>query len=450
VRHAASEPSSLHILIPRQFRALVTVVAATASVCLAGYWEFEQVDSGSLGAYVAIDKTSDGTIWLAYVNRDSAIRLAHKDSLWVYEDIDTAMVRPIPSSEPTWGDQPFAFDIGPNNAIGVVGLGRLAEHDTSGWSSEELPMRMRMPKFAYDLACRPSLTFADDSWQGCLAVKTDSGWDTSVVFQDASGYTWWFSLTRPAWRRGTDCALVEADVWSMGGLIDGYYVHLCRRDSGVWTFFGGAGGLDGGGRGFAALVDSSDSIHTFWSASDNYFTNKLVCDAESLDSYTSIGAACLDDSGRVQCAWVRDDTLKFALVPKPTLIVGGGGGTSWCDITTDTLSQPVIAFCRDDGSIWVAHGVDVAGLSNGPQEPVVHSLQRVASIVRDVLFLPAKGERRTADGELLDISGRMVLDLRPGANDVSGLAPGVYFVRWRSAVSGERTAAYVRKVVIQH
>jgi hypothetical protein len=31
-------------------------------------------------------------------------------------------------------------------------------------------------------------------------------------------------------------------------------------------------------------------------------------------------------------------------------------------------------------------------------------------------------------GELLDISGRKVLDLRPGENDVSRLAPGVYFV----------------------
>jgi hypothetical protein len=30
---------------------------------------------------------------------------------------------------------------------------------------------------------------------------------------------------------------------------------------------------------------------------------------------------------------------------------------------------------------------------------------------------------------LLDISGRKMLDLRPGPNDVGRLAPGVYFVR---------------------
>jgi hypothetical protein len=51
--------------------------------------------------------------------------------------------------------------------------------------------------------------------------------------------------------------------------------------------------------------------------------------------------------------------------------------------------------------------------------------------------------------ELLDISGRKVADLRPGANDVRALAPGVYFVRHEpSAVSRERSVASVRKVII--
>jgi hypothetical protein len=42
---------------------------------------------------------------------------------------------------------------------------------------------------------------------------------------------------------------------------------------------------------------------------------------------------------------------------------------------------------------------------------------------------------------LLDISGRKVLDLSPGENDVRHLAPGVYFIR-------EAQARSVRKVVI--
>lgn len=44
------------------------------------------------------------------------------------------------------------------------------------------------------------------------------------------------------------------------------------------------------------------------------------------------------------------------------------------------------------------------------------------------------------------ISGRKVLDLKPGPNDVRALAPGVYFVREASGV--ERKASGVMKVVI--
>jgi len=72
----------------------------------------------------------------------------------------------------------------------------------------------------------------------------------------------------------------------------------------------------------------------------------------------------------------------------------------------------------------------------------------VPTIVRGVLLLPeAKDDRRTATGVLLDALGREVAELKSGANDVSRFAPGVYFVR--QAASGERSAASVRKVVIQ-
>ncbi len=44
---------------------------------------------------------------------------------------------------------------------------------------------------------------------------------------------------------------------------------------------------------------------------------------------------------------------------------------------------------------------------------------------------------------LLDIGGRKVLDLHPGANDVRSLAPGVYFVR-----EAQAQAQAVRKIVV--
>jgi hypothetical protein len=54
-----------------------------------------------------------------------------------------------------------------------------------------------------------------------------------------------------------------------------------------------------------------------------------------------------------------------------------------------------------------------------------------ATVVRGVLLLDGDFSRtRTIPkAALLDITGRKVLDLEPGANNVSGIAPGVYFVR---------------------
>jgi hypothetical protein len=85
--------------------------------------------------------------------------------------------------------------------------------------------------------------------------------------------------------------------------------------------------------------------------------------------------------------------------------------------------------------------VGLSELLGSTPGPVGHA----ATIVRRVLFLPPSSFRLHPSA-LLSVAGRKVLDLKPGANDVGALAPGVYFVR--EAVSGERSAVGVRKVVI--
>jgi hypothetical protein len=81
--------------------------------------------------------------------------------------------------------------------------------------------------------------------------------------------------------------------------------------------------------------------------------------------------------------------------------------------------------------------------SPGPQA-TSHKLE--PTIIRGVLFLSeARSERREARSELLDISGRKVLDLVPGANDVRAQVPGVYFVREAQA---QAQAQVIRKVVV--
>jgi hypothetical protein len=67
-----------------------------------------------------------------------------------------------------------------------------------------------------------------------------------------------------------------------------------------------------------------------------------------------------------------------------------------------------------------------------------------ATIVRGVLFLSEVPSRKPQAASLMDASGRKVMDLKPGENDVRALAPGVYFVREEP----QATSSKVRKVVV--
>ena len=68
-----------------------------------------------------------------------------------------------------------------------------------------------------------------------------------------------------------------------------------------------------------------------------------------------------------------------------------------------------------------------------------------ATIVRRVLFLPPSSLSPTSS--LFSLDGRRVMDLAPGANDVSRLSPGVYFVREARQATDQETGA-IRKVVV--
>ncbi len=83
------------------------------------------------------------------------------------------------------------------------------------------------------------------------------------------------------------------------------------------------------------------------------------------------------------------------------------------------------------------------------QQPTASSLPPAATVVRGVLVLGAGDRRReTVDrAELLDADGRRVMELHAGANDVSDLAPGVYFVRSEPGTVLDASSA--TKVVIQ-
>jgi len=92
---------------------------------------------------------------------------------------------------------------------------------------------------------------------------------------------------------------------------------------------------------------------------------------------------------------------------------------------------------------WAASGVE----DNPKPQPA--DPKPAATIVRGVLFLDGDCPRTgtVPKAALLDISGRKVLYLKPGANDVSVLGPGVYFLR-RNTDDGEVDTRPVTKVAV--
>lgn len=67
-------------------------------------------------------------------------------------------------------------------------------------------------------------------------------------------------------------------------------------------------------------------------------------------------------------------------------------------------------------------------VEEGRPMPDARRLTPTASVIRGVLNLTPDFSNLTSDIVLLDAAGRRVLSLKPGANDVSSLAPGVYHV----------------------
>lgn len=111
--------------------------------------------------------------------------------------------------------------------------------------------------------------------------------------------------------------------------------------------------------------------------------------------------------------------------------------------TTRTDTMP------DAGAIDIGYHYEPHPLTAIAAPPVVApDAARLPGIVRGVLYLPQDGTggRRTA-GWLLDISGRKVLTLRPGANDLGRIGAGVYFVRMDDSRNGAQSSQ-TRKLVL--
>jgi hypothetical protein len=144
----------------------------------------------------------------------------------------------------------------------------------------------------------------------------------------------------------------------------------------------------------------------------------------------------------VYCANLRD--YDVAIIDGASNCILGKVKVGWTPVALCYNGQTNKVYCANYGgsSISVLRGVvgiqetmnDERGTMNvGP------------TILRGILNLQSAIFNLQSETALLDISGRKVLNLHPGGNDVRSLAPGVYFVR---AVSRELLGVSCNKVVV--
>jgi hypothetical protein len=141
-----------------------------------------------------------------------------------------------------------------------------------------------------------------------------------------------------------------------------------------------------------------------------------------------------------------------------TIKYDSAGNQQWLERFNmpSTYDEAYVMTLSRQGTVYVAGrtdndttGIDYLTLAYGTAGAVEETMNDERgtmnvgpTIVRGVLFAPASGVTRQASNVLLDISGRAVIGLKPGPNDIAGLAPGIYFIR------GQMPESF-RKLIIQ-
>jgi len=95
----------------------------------------------------------------------------------------------------------------------------------------------------------------------------------------------------------------------------------------------------------------------------------------------------------------------------------------WCHYEFMLSGEPTMPIWMPAGT-WVGEG----------HKPQASSCKLGPTVVRGALLLPETPSSEPQATSLLDAAGRKVINLKAGANDVSRLAPGVYFVRTGSGI----------------
>jgi YVTN family beta-propeller protein len=216
--------------------------------------------------------------------------------------------------------------------------------------------------------------------------------------------------------------------------------------------------IDGAGDSLTAIIPLTVSALCYDSRDNTVFCAKTGGGVAVLDGASNMEVATVEvgqqpslfcyDSLRDKMYCVNEGSHDVSVIYGGTnaVVATISTGTAPVDMVWDPARSRMYLANFDSSSISVLRDSG-EGIEETPNAEV--RTANVATVVRGILFLPAVlSLKPQAPSWLLDISGRRVLDLRPGANDVSRLSPGVYFVREERGGSREQSAVSIRRVVI--
>jgi hypothetical protein len=419
----------------------ILLTALVAAVLLAqgtDDWIYEQVDGDSLNIRLRpqVAVGADGVIHVCYGASGAPFYHAWKDSVWHRE---TALRAPISAA--------FNLAVGRHGEVGVVfyvnpfgGSLYLAEKQDSTWVVDTTPYAAEWPTMwlAYDTAGIPCLSFgnwyADElrfaERRGRVWTYYTLAWfNPPYINLDGPSALIFDSLNRPyvSW----------AESYYPGG--EGLF-YIYRDQSGEWTTVSPNGST---WRAFDAR--DTNQIALFYDRGEAFYYNGEVLDTMEV----RWALARLDSGARPHVVYPRGEALVHRYRYSGRWYcdtIMGTGEASFFSLAYSPSHELVLCFVRDNAP-WIARrGLPTVSIAE--DSPGQNLLSRpetdIPSIVRGSLFLPWTLDPSTP-WTLFSITGRKVMELLPGENDIRHVAPGVYFLR--SAGSGEQSA--VRKVVIQ-
>jgi hypothetical protein len=429
-------------------RNALALLVFVAGVGTAQRWETERVDSAGWGSGVHMVLLSDGRLLLGYAHAGRGdARLASRDSAWTYEDVPVQL------------DRVEAVSLAPGDS-GEVGFG-LARRDsaryllrtTAGWTHYPIPaiyeVQCDLGRFptAFDSTGRPVALVYMTNVMALVRLAQDT-WEF-VDFIDGSPRA---AVVPVELGRHADGRLWGMDILAVQDVgIDQVWMDRFEWTGSQWDVRTLAGGDFARMSGPAAALDPGGTPHFCFWCNGTGGPDGFACDSEVVDTgFVPLAGLAVDSESRKLVGYIINGTLRFAYRDvRGWHHMAVADGVSSFDIVAGPDGQPWIAYCTADG-LFLARGVDITGVEERSTSCALRITPGVG-IVRGVLWLGAGrsqyvGRTGLRDGPcavLLDASGRRVMELHPGANDVRHLATGIYFIRAAPA-----QARAVRSVII--